>query len=364
MAEVKKDKNKTTKNVTKTQKPNTTKTKTGKKVAPAQNKSKNYKTAKPNTSKKTQTKKTGTSAKNNKPQVKKTEVKKQEVKKTEVKKQEIKKQEVKKQEIKKTEVEKKLPKVEKIEKTKEVKEVKVAPPVKERELTQEELLEKTLIFDGRENQNLAEVVEKLEEKNVVLEDKIIKRNKANKIIIIVLTVLIAIVIVATTWYVVKDEIVKRENNQTLNSNIYKKVSNNYKTIGEINKQEKKDEENKENAAEDLKEIAYSNIETITLAEFERKIFEKENMTVLISNATCYPCLEFEPIINEVYEERNATIYRINMSVLSKDEVTRFRTYYAFKQTPTLFVVKNGIATSESVGILAKEDLISWLDKNA
>ncbi len=347
MAEVKKEKN--TKNTQKTQKPNTTKTKTGKKVAPTQNKSKNYKSAKPTTSKKTQTKKTGTSAKktNTKPQVKKTEVKKPQVKK---------------QEVKKPVVEKKIPKVEKIQKIEEEKEVKVAPPVKE--LTKEELLEKTLIFDGRENQNLAEVVEKLEEKNVVLEDKIIKRKPANKIAIIVLTVLIALVIIATTWYVVRDEIVKRENNQTLNSNIYKKVSNNYKTIGEINKQEKKDEANKENAAEELEEISYSNIETITLAEFERKIFEKENMTVLISNATCYPCLEFEPIINEVYQEKEATIYRINMSILSNDEVIRFRTYYAFKQTPTIFVVKDGIATAETVGIMAKEDLISWLDKNA
>ena len=45
----------------------------------------------------------------------------------------------------------------------------------------ESLLERTLIFDGRENQNLAEVVQKLEEENVVLEDKIIKRSKGKKI---------------------------------------------------------------------------------------------------------------------------------------------------------------------------------------
>lgn len=233
-----------------------------------------------------------------------------------------------------------------------------------KEITQEEQLEKTLIFDGRQNQNLVEVVEKLEEKNVVLEDKVIKRSNVKKIIIIILTILIFVIIAATTWYVVKDEMQRTEDNQTLNSNIYKKVAKKYKTISDINKQEKKDNKDKETAADTIKEIEYSNIETISLADFERKILEKENMAVLIASSTCYPCLKFEPTIDEVYKERNAKIYRINISLLSEEEVNRFRTYYAFKVTPTIFTIKEGIATAESTGNLSKEELINWLDKNA
>lgn len=241
--------------------------------------------------------------------------------------------------------------------------VKVAPKVKE--LTKEEQLEKTLIFDGRQNQNLVEVVEKLEEKNVVLEDKVIKRSKTKKIAIIVLTALIAVILAITTWYVTKDVIVRKESNQTVNSNIYKKVIRNYKTISDINKQEKKDKENNkhESAADTIKEIEYSNIETISLADFERKILEQENMTVLIASSTCYPCLTFEPTINEVYKEKNSKIYRLNISLLSEGEITRFRTYYAFKVTPTIFTIKDGVATAESTGVLTKEELIDWLDKN-
>ena len=229
-----------------------------------------------------------------------------------------------------------------------------------KEITREEQLEKTLIFDGRENQNLIEVVEKLEEQNVVLEDKVIKRSKFKKIAIIILTILIIGVITATTIYVVNAEIERKESNQTINSNIYKKVAKKYKTISEINKQAKKDKETAVNAIE---EIEYSNIKTISLTEFETKILEKENMTILIASSTCYPCITFEPIINEVYKEKNSVIYRINISLLTENEINRFRTYYAFKVTPTIFTIKDGIVTSESTGVLSKDELISWIDEN-
>ena len=88
------------------------------------------------------------------------------------------------------------------------------------------------------------------------------------------------------------------------------------------------------------------------------------MTILIASSTCYPCITFEPIINEVYKEKNSVIYRINISLLTENEINRFRTYYAFKVTPTIFTIKDGIVTSESTGVLSKDELISWIDENA
>ena len=131
----------------------------------------------------------------------------------------------------------------------------------------------------------------------------------------------------------------------------------------INKQEEKDKLEQENAANSIEEIEYSNIKTITLTEFERMILEKKEFTVLVASSTCYPCLTYEPIINEVYEERETTIYRINISMLTENEITRFRTYYAFKLTPTIFTIKDGIAAFEKTGSSTKEELIDWLDKN-
>lgn len=218
-------------------------------------------------------------------------------------------------------------------------------------------LEKTLIFDGRQNQNLAEVVEKLEEENVVLEDKIIKRSKLKKILIIILTLLIALVIALTSWYVIDNELNKIDSNQTLNSNIYNKVAKNYRTISDI----KESEKNSENAIDD---VEYDNIKTITLAEFERKVLEKEDMTILIASTTCYHCIVFEPTISEVFKEQEKTIYRINITSLTNEETTRFRTYYAFEITPTIFRIENGIAVSELTGVATSEELTTWIQKNA
>lgn len=238
---------------------------------------------------------------------------------------------------------------------------KVKKPVVK--LTEEELLEKTIIFDGRQNQNLAEVVEKLEEKNIVLEDKVIKRSKGKKIAIIVLTVLIFAIIIATTAYVVKHELSKGpidNKAETLNSNIYKKVVENYKTIGAINKENSK---NNDESKVSIEDIEYDNISTITLKEFEEKILDKEDMTILISSTTCYPCITFEPTISEVYSKLNKTIYRINITAMSKEEKERFRTYYKFTLTPTIFTIKDGYVKSEITGNKTSEELTNWVNQN-
>ena len=341
MAENKNEKKKTTTANKNTKKKTTTNTK---------KKTTNVKNSKPSTTKKGTTKKVATKKKTT--QAKKTTAK-QVVKKTPVK-----------TETKKV-VEKTIKDVEKQSRVEEkpIKVVEQPKQITKEEIKKQEDLEKTLIFDGRQNKNLLEVVEKLEEKNVVLEDKVIKRSKAKKIIIIVLTAIIFAIIATTVWYAIDGEITARENNQTLNSNIYMKVYKNYKTISEINKQEEKDKLEQENAANSIEEIEYSNIKTITLTEFERMILEKKEFTVLVASSTCYPCLTYEPIINEVYEERETTIYRINISMLTENEITRFRTYYAFKLTPTIFTIKDGIAAFEKTGSSTKEELIDWLDKN-
>lgn len=230
----------------------------------------------------------------------------------------------------------------------------------------EKLLEKTLIFDGRQNQNLAEVVEKLEEKNVVLEDKVIKRSKVKKVIIVILTLLIIAIIVATTIYVVRDELDKPKHNetaQTLNSNVYKKVVDNYETIGSING-DNNSNENKDEESVSIQDIQYENIETITLAEFEQKILDKENITVLISSTTCYACITYEPTISTVYKSLDKTIYRLNITAMKQEEIDRFRTYYRFTVTPTIFTIKDGYVASETTGQMLQEELAIWASENS
>lgn len=241
--------------------------------------------------------------------------------------------------------------------------VKKTPPKKittpkeeklEEKKTTSESLEKTIIFDGNQSKNILEVVDKLEEENVCLDDKVIKRSKIKKYIIIILTILIFVVIGSTIGYIVNTHIKEKENNQTLNSNIYKKVNANYKTINDI-------EENKDSS---LTEDEYENIEDITLAEFEKKNYNKENMTIFVSSTTCYHSITFESVIDKVYGSLDKKIYRINITSLTDEEIERFRTYYAFKVTPTIFTIKDGIVTSEVTGTMTEEELTTWAKENS
>lgn len=241
--------------------------------------------------------------------------------------------------------------------------VKKTPPKKittpkeeklEEKKTTSESLEKTIIFDGNQSKNILEVVDKLEEENVCLDDKVIKRSKIKKYIIIILTILIFVVIGSTIGYIVNTHIKEKENNQTLNSNIYKKVNANYKTINDI----------EENKGSSLTEDEYENIEDITLAEFEKKNYNKENMTIFISSTTCYHSITFESVIDKVYGSLNKKIYRINITSLTDEEIERFRTYYAFKVTPTIFTIKDGIVTSEVTGTMTEEELTTWAKENS
>lgn len=231
------------------------------------------------------------------------------------------------------------------------KEVKTLP----KEETQENL-EKTIIFDGNQSKNILEVVDKLEEENIVLDDKVIKRSKTNKIIIFILVLLIAIVICATIGYLVSEYAKSEENNQTINSNVYKKVNSNYKNINEI------EEDSKQSSI--VTPTEYDNIEDITLADFEKKAYNKEDMTIFISSTTCYHSITFESIVDKVYGSLNKKIYRINITSLTDDEVKKFRTYYAFEGTPTIFTIKNGVVTAETTGTMTTEGLTKWVKENS
>ena len=223
-------------------------------------------------------------------------------------------------------------------------------------ITKEEKLERTLIFDGSQKKNLKEVVEKLEKENVVLKDKVVKRSKIKKWIVIILGLIIILSMIATSIYLgvsIKKNIDKNKPIDTLNTNIYNKV-NEYRGELQDRTEEEKDEDKKEE-----KTI----LKTISLAQFEKKILAKENINVLVSSSTCYFCFTFEPIIEEVLKDSNKRIYRIDIAELEDEEVEKFRKYYAFTITPTLFVVKDGIVTAEKLGTMSEEDLKIWTEEN-
>ena len=215
-------------------------------------------------------------------------------------------------------------------------------------------LEKTIIFNGAEKKNITDVVKKLEEENVVVENKVIKRSKVKKAIIIIITIIMIALVAGTIYYIVDNQIVAKENNLTINSDIHKKATRNYKSVSDINKNA--ESKNK------IEDIEYSNIQTLTLGEFEEKAYNKEDMIVIVSSATCYSCISFEPVLNETLQELEKNIYRINITNFTTNEKDRFRTYYAFTATPTMFKVKDGKVTADYKGTMNAEELKDWLIK--
>ena len=270
----------------------------------------------------------------------KKETKKKTTPKTTTTKKETKVKVVKEEVAKKTPTKKVTKKVEKEEPKKQP--------------TKEELLDRTMIFDGAQKKNLKEVVENLEKENVVLKDKVIKRSKVKKVLIIIL-VLAMLGFMIFAGIVLGKELYQyykqSEEVETLNSNLYDKV-NVYRDEIKDKTVAKKDEDEKDSV-----------LQQITLTEFEKKVLDKENMTILISSSTCLYCMQFEPTVEEVLKEQEKTIYVIEINSMKEKEINRFREYYPFTITPTIFTIKDGSIIAEQEGITSKDKLTEWVTKN-
>ena len=217
-------------------------------------------------------------------------------------------------------------------------------------------LEKTMIFDGRQRKNLEEVVNKLEEDKVVLKDKVVKRKPINKIIIYVLVVLI-VTTVLYSFIVVRKELKKASSlsvnvdNERLNPDDYNQVDPSTIPEGETIK-------------DNPVEIKYSNLETITIDEFEAKVAEGEAMLVLISSETCSFSITAEPVYNKVLASEKKKMYRLDITLMNADETARLRDFYPFTATPTVIAVKDGSVVSEVEGKLKDEEFRSWVKNNS
>lgn len=217
-------------------------------------------------------------------------------------------------------------------------------------------LEKTMIFDGTQRKNLEEVVNKLNEDNILLKDKVVKRSPVNRNIIIILIVAITITIISCIIYSVnytqKAQAEDKNNTTIINTDNYNKIE----TIDGNNNSASNDSSNDQ--------IQYSNIKNITIDDFEIKIAEGENITALISSETCYFCVTFEPIANEVLKAQNQVAYRLDITSMSTEEVNRLRNYFAFTSTPTLLAIKNGAVAQATEGSLSTEEFTEWLKTNS
>ncbi len=232
--------------------------------------------------------------------------------------------------------------------TKKVVEEKVETKV----TPKEEVLEKTYVFNKEEKIDLSEAVKKLNQTQEPSYENIGKLDKENKSIILGLTVAIALIVIGCLIYVVVN--INKQN--TLEENYID--DSKYKNI-EYNV----DKEEKDSSSKSFKDADYSNLINTNIDDFEVKVAEGKNMLVLISSDTCFYCVTFEPILNEVLVANNTKAIRLNISRMNNEETKRLRNYYAFKAAPTLLNIKKGEVITDYEGAMDKAALENWYDAN-
>lgn len=215
----------------------------------------------------------------------------------------------------------------------------------------EENLEKTIIIDNVEKQNIDEVVDNLEEENIVLTNKVIKRSKAKKISIIIISVLIVITIIISSVYVLTKYNEQNKNQSSVDSNLLEKV-----------KEQQNDNNNVEETTNTTKEY-YENIKNITLKDFEAKILDGEDLNIIIFSSTCYACANFETVMQPILKDLDVTLNKIDVIQLSESERDVLDGYFNITMTPTIYTVRDGVVKSELVGTLSDTEFRTWAEEN-
>lgn len=108
----------------------------------------------------------------------------------------------------------------------------------------------------------------------------------------------------------------------------------------------------------LKEIKYD--------ELVKKIEDKEDLVLLISQTTCSHCISYKPKLKNVANEYELTIYYIDVDLLDKDELESLKSYVSFSSTPTTVFLKEGTETTVATrinGDSSEEKIIKKLKSN-
>lgn len=118
---------------------------------------------------------------------------------------------------------------------------------------------------------------------------------------------------------------------------------------QINEKNKKDENKGE-----LKMLKIVNTE-----EFNKIMQEEKNIVVDFWATWCGPCKALAPILENVAEEmQDFTFLKVDV-----DENSELAQKYSIMTIPTLLFIKDGEVVDKSVGLLTKEQLMAFVQKN-
>ena len=105
---------------------------------------------------------------------------------------------------------------------------------------------------------------------------------------------------------------------------------------------------------------------ISLDEFKEKMANKESFALYVGNEGCTHCVSYRPVLEQVLEDYDITIYQIDNSKLDNSEFAEFRTYINISSTPTVAFITNGQEEStlnRITGGVSKETTIERFKSN-
>lgn len=84
----------------------------------------------------------------------------------------------------------------------------------------------------------------------------------------------------------------------------------------------------------------SHIKEISFKDLKTKINNKESFALYIGNENCSHCVAYLPTLEEVLDKYNITVYHLDNSKLSTNELSKLKEYVNITGTPTIaFLVK-------------------------
>ena len=100
-----------------------------------------------------------------------------------------------------------------------------------------------------------------------------------------------------------------------------------------------------------------NVLNITKENFEAEVLKSDKPVLLDFFAVwCGPCKMISPILEEIAEERED----IKVCKVNVDEEPELASQYQVMSIPTLFVIKNGEITNQSMGAKPKAQILAML----
>ena len=91
--------------------------------------------------------------------------------------------------------------------------------------------------------------------------------------------------------------------------------------------------------------------------FQKEVVESEKTVLLDFWASwCGPCRMLSPIVDEIAEENPD----IKVGKVNVDEEQELATQFNVMSIPSLFVMKNGKVSNQSVGVIPKNEILELL----